>query len=148
MSKEPIIASALVCDDIRKEENGKAILIGVYSNNIILSTFPVTIPLSLWLQGKAKDGDYRLELRVEAHSEGEAAPFQTSRNMEFSIRDETGKGGTEFSIAMNQVPVLLRGPGSLFVQFRQNDEDWTTLARKEIVLATPVRAPGEQPESS
>jgi len=144
MSGETIIASALVCDDIRKEENGKAILIGVYGNNIILSKFPVTMHLSLWLQGKAKDGDYRLELGVEALSEGEAAPFQATRNLEFSIRDETGKGSSEFSIAMNQVPILLKGPGSLFVKIRQNDEDWTTLARKEVVLASSTTAPSEQ----
>jgi len=34
------IASVLVCDDVRQERNGKEIIIGLYNEAIILSSFP------------------------------------------------------------------------------------------------------------
>jgi hypothetical protein len=38
------IVSMLVCDDIRREFNGKEILIGVYNNVIIFPSFPASLP--------------------------------------------------------------------------------------------------------
>ena len=37
------ITSALLCDQIRREDNGKLIAIGVYSGGVILPTMPGTI---------------------------------------------------------------------------------------------------------
>lgn len=39
---------AVFCDDIRQEDNGKHILIGVYPNDIMLPEFPIQVRLSLW----------------------------------------------------------------------------------------------------
>lgn len=37
------------CDDIRHEDNGKLILIGVYTADLVPAQLPGNFPLSLWL---------------------------------------------------------------------------------------------------
>jgi hypothetical protein len=59
------VTAALVCDDVRKEINGKDILIGVYSGGILVPQFPGEVTMALYLQyeptvtGKI-DGSIRL----------------------------------------------------------------------------------------
>jgi hypothetical protein len=38
------IRSVILCDDVRREANGKEILIGVYNDTIIFSSFPAVLP--------------------------------------------------------------------------------------------------------
>jgi hypothetical protein len=60
------IKCALVCDDSRIEDNGKHIIIGVYSNNVAVEHFPATIGLTLWFQmlvGKAGEIDFEVRAR-------------------------------------------------------------------------------------
>ena len=38
------------CDDIRREDSGKHILVGVYGSNIILNSFPSTFFMSVWFK--------------------------------------------------------------------------------------------------
>jgi len=44
------IANAIICDDIRVERNGKQLIIGVYSSDIVVPEAPALIPIMLWLQ--------------------------------------------------------------------------------------------------
>ncbi len=44
------LVHSIVCDDIRREDNGKFFLIGVYPEVIMLSAIPAQIVLGLWLQ--------------------------------------------------------------------------------------------------
>lgn len=38
------VISFIVCEDVRREENGKELIIGVYSKNILVNSIPVTLP--------------------------------------------------------------------------------------------------------
>lgn len=40
---------AIVCDDVRREENGKMIIIGVYANDIVVASYPSNLKLSIVL---------------------------------------------------------------------------------------------------
>ena len=54
------IESVFVCDDVRREDNGKLIIIGVYGRDIGLSQFPAAIAPCLVLRLNIKkpiDGD-------------------------------------------------------------------------------------------
>src|SRR5262249_52639797 len=44
MSNKYKVCSVIVCEDVRQEVSGKEILIGVYNDSIILSTFPGLLP--------------------------------------------------------------------------------------------------------
>lgn len=41
------IAYAILCDDVRREDNGKNIFIGVYANDIVFPSFPAVTTLRL-----------------------------------------------------------------------------------------------------
>lgn len=47
MTKTLKVELALVCDDVRREDNGKLIIIGVYNRNIGVPQLPATLFLSL-----------------------------------------------------------------------------------------------------
>ena len=48
-------ASTVFCDEIRREDNGKPILIGVYTDDLVPGTLPALFPLSVWKKAEGKD---------------------------------------------------------------------------------------------
>jgi hypothetical protein len=38
---------AFICDEVRREDNGKLLIIGVYTNDIIVMNFPVNLLLAV-----------------------------------------------------------------------------------------------------
>lgn len=44
MKKEIKLIDWMICDDIRTEDNGKHIFIGVYEDNIVVNTLPTILP--------------------------------------------------------------------------------------------------------
>ena len=60
----PNLINSLVCDDVRVEKNGKHIIIGVYTGNIVPSRLPATLPLTFWFQiGGVKTEETSFEFR-------------------------------------------------------------------------------------
>ena len=58
------LSTILLCDDVRKEDNGKEFLIGVYSGNILLSELPTNLIVCLWLLAETRiAGDVEKEIR-------------------------------------------------------------------------------------
>jgi hypothetical protein len=60
---------ALICDDVRREDNNKLILIGVYANNVVLQDFPATIRLRLVTRIHPKQREFALSFRVKVNDE-------------------------------------------------------------------------------
>ena len=59
------ITIALLCDDVRREFNGKELLIGVYGNRIILPSFPMALNLTVWMRALFRlPGPAKIEVRV------------------------------------------------------------------------------------
>ena len=44
MSSGPTVETVLLCDDARREDNGKHILIGVYAGTVLLTEVPAILP--------------------------------------------------------------------------------------------------------
>lgn len=44
--------TAILCDQVRREDNGKLILIGVYGGGVLLDSYPATLPLSAYVEGQ------------------------------------------------------------------------------------------------
>lgn len=44
-----ITAYGIICDDIRREDNGKLLVIGAYDGGFVPGSIPSQFPLSLWL---------------------------------------------------------------------------------------------------
>ena len=65
MPKPANIKFVLCCDDIRKEDNGKLIAIGIYGDYIILNRSPVKINLAFLMWASSQEaGDYSAKFNV------------------------------------------------------------------------------------
>ncbi len=61
--------SAVVCDEIRREKDGKDIIIGAYGGDILVDIFPIVLALSLWISLETSGvGDTKADIRI-ANSE-------------------------------------------------------------------------------
>lgn len=55
----------IVCDDVRREDNGKLIAVGIYASDIQVSRFPTAIQLRLLLGIRSyKSGSFMFNIRV------------------------------------------------------------------------------------
>lgn len=109
-----IKVQTIYCDDIRKEENGKLIFIGVYTGDLVPESFPAQLSLCSWsrLEGIA-EGDHRLTLRLNCP--------------DGSRQDQVGQikvtNADEFvSIVTSGMPIRAEGPGIIRLDFVVNDE--------------------------
>lgn len=57
----------IICDDVRKEDNGKILLLGVYPENIVVPQFPFKMPSLCFYELLASDtaGKWPLKFRME-----------------------------------------------------------------------------------
>ena len=57
----------LVCDDVRREDNGKLMVIGLYTPGIVLIQFPVTLPKLTFLTcfDPTETGSWELDFRLK-----------------------------------------------------------------------------------
>jgi len=60
---------AILCDEVRREDNGKFIHIGVYANNILLGSFPSSLRLRLVTRMEPKKEEFPLGFRVRLGAE-------------------------------------------------------------------------------
>lgn len=67
----------LLCDDVRREDNGKLLLIGMYTPNILVPMLPIGFPGLSFVMGFTSDGPARHQMRAQlrhletGHSLGE-----------------------------------------------------------------------------
>lgn len=126
------IKYAVICDDIRREDNGKQILIGVYSEDIIVSSFPAQLNLAMWLQCKAENsGEVNFDFR--ALRDGNDEIFKGSAKIQVPTADKL------LSIAVTPLIVQIISPGTLTFQVRQHQGRWQTV-KKMGVGASPKKS--------
>jgi len=66
MATELRLRATLLCDDVRREDNGKLLFIGVYTPGIRAARLPASIPLCaflIWDVGAPGVHQFRLQLR-------------------------------------------------------------------------------------
>ena len=124
------ISQAIACDDIRQENNGKFILIGVYAGSIGLPFFPTHIPLGFWMTAKpSRVGDYQVDFRIKTPSMG---PIGIQGQMLVHIQEENA------IIALVLPPTLLTidKPGDIILEYKENGGSWRNICSLEAKLAT------------
>lgn len=120
---------ALVCDDVRREENGKEMLIGLYNGAMSIAVLPQDIPVSMWLSVRYEgSGVVTKEMRVIARK----GTVLAQTELPIPLQDNARPG----SIVIKGIPLKLREPGSLIFQWRdfpaEADAQWHDLAELEI----------------
>jgi hypothetical protein len=124
------VVNALVCEDVRREVNGKEILIGVYGNSILVPSFPIDLNLMFWFQTKAPEGDHELKLRISNASD--AVFLEASVNAHVSAANELA------SLAVGTM-IQAQNETTLKFQGRNADSDWST------IVEIPIRRGPVQP---
>jgi len=132
MSKKYLLHSLLVCDDIRMEANGKAIIIGVYDEAIIFQSFPAAMPKLM----------LRLSLTLLEAASTFTLDFVSADLPNLSFPDEAlpfkGKG-TRGNLLFEFTPIVFRRDQECKVMFGLDGE-------KELVARLDVRLPRNDDE--
>lgn len=124
---------AILCDDIRQEQNGKLILIGVYSGDILLREFPGKLNIALLLHGSiSADCAVTLEIKYRGDFEN-ADPYEVTAKGDIQAWQVEGSG--EFYVPVPGVPFEFRNTGYLAISCRVDDRKWKTVIKKKIKLS-------------
>ncbi|MEI4473592.1 DUF6941 family protein [Frigidibacter sp. MR17.24] len=116
--------AAILCDDIRQEVNGKQILIGAYTGNIIFSGFPAAGQFFVFAKTESLPvGQHSLSVRLRFANKD----IGTVQG-EVSIETQGG-----LWLPLNTPPISFPGEGELEAQYIDSEGKWITF------LSIPIR---------
>jgi len=120
------IDSVVICDDVRKEFNGKDMLIGVQGTPLIFPAFPANIKLGFWVQFSAlKLGSFTLEARLKTSREAVLAHAQFNINVDF-LRQS--------ALWMLCDGIQVQTAESMVLELKESDRQWETIKVIPILL--------------
>lgn len=134
------LMNAVFCEDIRREDNGKDMLLGVYGGDIVVARCPIRLGVSLWLQyvsAPATKGETGIDLRLRFDGHDEPA---SQIGLPFMEEGET-------TLALRGMPIAIDGSGVLLLEHRLPGEDWTVIARKRVTCPSPSGDETHPPEA-
>lgn len=130
---------ALICDDIRKEDNGKLLFVGVYSDTMTVLEFPATLPrLSCAIYFRAE---------ATGPFEFTAALIDPNAGKVFEVKgggDYQGPTGRNFWVPIPGPPIILPVAGSYVLRVHVNGEPKMNQAF-EIAKGSPSLVFQQQP---
>ena len=128
--KQPYLefTGTVICEDIRREANGKHILIGVYSSNIVCRDFPADLAVALWVMYEASGpGNVRVDFRAVTDKGAQLLSVSGAANL-----SGLGRG----ALPIPSCGIQVQSPGTLIFEARQGGEE----AKWEKISSIPVVA--------
>ena len=114
MAPEDARFSAIICDDIRLEANGKFFIIGAYLDNLGAFEFPV-------------DDTFCCVFRAENLADSIKKISIIMRHIGFEHNEKeydiSDRGDSTIAMMLTQVPVRANQPGEFFVEVRVDGSD-------------------------
>ncbi|UWQ14590.1 hypothetical protein K3556_01480 [Aliiroseovarius sp. M344] len=104
--------SATICDDFRREDSGKFIIVGGYSGGLGAFEFPVDDSFSCLLRGDSLPSDTKILTLFFRH---------VGYPMESKVLDVDGLEGDPFLFALPKIPVRAKSPGDFFIEVALDD---------------------------
>jgi hypothetical protein len=124
------IRSVVVCDDVRRESNGKALIIGAYVGDIVLPSVPLTLSLAFYFLGKGiEPGNGTVELRIEHTRSKEPMGLATARAVVHNV-----PAGTSTALVLPGIPFEFDQPTELLISVLE-DGQWREIDRKKVLLS-------------
>lgn len=121
---------AILCDEIRQEDNGKLLVIGMYTGDILIGNFPGTLPLTILLHGQSDaDCSVPIEIRFTVEFEDDK-PFTASAGGDLNIKGTAQR--KEFFTPLPKVPIEFRDKGRLLIDYRIDKKRWRRLIDKRV----------------
>lgn len=116
---------AVVCEQVRVEDNGKHLLIGVYPSNILVQSFPSQIVVALWVPFKA-DNPGETDVEIRGTGPDNLLMFTLSAHIQVQV---PGKG----ALATPTFPIQLARASTIKFEVRLHGGDWVTVGDTEIM---------------
>lgn len=138
MAKTSIqINSVVVCEDIRREDSGKAIFIGVYPGDITAHQSPANLVFSFWFDcfTKERTNEFEVEIILTQKPDGSSLKLFKSI-LKSKISEKTSiKEGKYINFALIGLPVTIEKDSTLVVSARPIKGRKKELSRKSITLS-------------
>ena len=131
---------AVVCDDIRREDNGKFMIIGAYAAELIVSEFPAPLVLSAFIPFEAEKKE-SFDLEFQVLIDGQRVYKASGR-----IEVVSGEPPLIDALPILRILMTLNGEGTIEFQAREKDKEWETV-RRLPVKKRPVSSSAPTPPS-
>lgn len=118
------LSSLIICDDVRKEINGKDILIGVYSGTISVPVYPSVFPAAFWIEIEPQ-GVGTIPCRFKIDTPSGNPPIEFGADL-----DVTGPGTAV--LVVGGVPLSLERDGEIVVSAQIGSEEMKVVRRKKV----------------
>ncbi len=125
-SPQDCIGNVLVCDDIRREVNGKLILIGIYSDSIIVGAFPAALKLRYYVEYLLNESTQtELHFRISTNGVSPAASIDASIEVEGIA--------TVAALDLPPTTITFKEPTTLELSFSLDGETWAAISTKRVL---------------
>ena len=122
------IENVIICDIVRKEDNGKHILIGVYPKNVRVGVFPAMLQFQVWFQTPVEEiKDFPVEFRI---IDSEKKPIAITTGIVTVGPEDIGLA----TIIIPNVLVHVPKQTDMIFQIREPKKRWSTLKTLPISL--------------
>ena len=122
------VRAAILCEQVRPEIGNKMTVVGVFSADIMVPSFPATFLLSVYMELTIKTlGHTHYQVRFTSPTD---TPAEAVLDLQASF-DELGGS----AVPMPQIPVTCERPGQLKIEIRVVDQIWHDLIVREVVAA-------------
>lgn len=126
------IKAALMCDEVRREDNGKGLFIGVYQGDVTVKEFPAALRLTwVLLAQPTRSTEREMEFRL-TYDENTADPKSVLAKLE--IQSAPLEGMEEVQLVLPDVVLTFSGPTTLTLSLK-DDGQWNPIVRKNLMLA-------------
>lgn len=137
--------TAIVCDEIRMESNGKPFLIGIYVGSVDVGVPEIptdadsiyNFRMSVWMPIEVKEkGTLNVEVQIKAPGVKDAIIIKASVNV-----DRIPMVGEMIPLPIGPIPLKLWQSGQIEIQFRnQSDSDWETVRTLPVNIKVGMEA--------
>lgn len=119
--------TGIVCESVREEISGQTSLVGIYSSNLTVPSFPAPALLTFWFELiPDKIGDLELTLEIELPNESGKKP-KAIVHAEINALDPT-------PIHTPSLTLIFSHEGDLVLRVREEGGEFVELLRKPIML--------------
>jgi hypothetical protein len=121
--------AVIICDEVRTEINGKSIIIGVYSGDIVMGGPPPgMLGLTFYIEFSLKNaGEHSLGFKVEVAGE---RVFETKSPKLVLTADQT------WSVPVGPHPIAIPATGALKLSMRLDEGKWKLIKSKNVRTGT------------
>ncbi|SRR6266851_1506864 len=122
--QESDVGCVIICDDVRREQNGKDILIGVYSSDIVVPSLPFGLNLALWFEYKAPViGQNTIFVQISYNGQPRGKFHAT---VEVTVQN--------VGMAFPPFPLNSDSAGDLVIEYSRTGTEWTEIKRKRVLV--------------